>query len=201
MGSYTHVIKGPPVKFTGALAKIDFDKEKPITLEGMLTAVGKRVEPLMRKETAPYDFEKTLTNSITWRTSKNSGKVDNPAYMIDAPTPTNAVDIGSHAPHAWYREYGAAVHEKKEGAAEFIASMKKWVQEKVGINPEGSDEERGIFWAIVKKIAKGPEAHSHTQGKMPFVAPIEPQIPAIASEVAQSRLIQQWAAWEKRYKP
>ena len=200
MASYTHKAGGA-VKFTGALAKANFEREQSIVMLGMLQRAGKEISALMRKETEPYDFEKTLSQSITWRTSKNSGNIPNPEHMIDAPSANNAVDVGSHAPHAWYREYGAGTHTSKEGSEAFLANMRAWVQEKIGINPDGSDEERGIFWAIVKSIRNGPDAQRSEQGKKPFVAPVEPEISGIASQISQDALTQMWAKLERKYKP
>lgn len=200
MASYTHKAGGT-VKFTGALAKANFEREQSIVMLGMLQRAGKEISALMRKETEPYDFEKTLSQSITWRTSKNSGNIPNPEHMIDAPSANNAVDVGSHAPHAWYREYGAGEHTSSEGANEFLANMKRWAEEKLDLHPDRSKADMGILWAIIKSIRKGPDAIRHEQGKQPFVAPVEPEIPGIASQISQDALTQMWAKLERKYKP
>lgn len=187
------------VKITGPLGKADWAKETSIMVDGLLNRAGTDMAALMRKETKPYDYEGTLTDSVAWRTAKASSKIKNPDHLIDAP-PIGAVDIGSAAPHARYREYGAGPHMNPNGSAEFIQRMKGWVAEKVGINPDGSRAEKSIFWAIVNSIRYGDKAERGAQNLQPFVAPVEKHKEAVAREAGIDAVRAMWAKLERKYK-
>lgn len=195
MGTYTHSL-GKNVKISGAIARADFDKEMSVTLEGMLQSAGQQIAELMRRETRPYDYTGTLTESIAWRTAKRSSKVKDERFLIDAPDVHNAVDIGSAAPHARYRESGSSVHRTDKDSAMFLSNMRAWVREKLNIDPEQDSE---IFWSIVNAIRYGGRAQAGIQNKQPFLAPVEPMIPGIARVVASDAIIQMWDKLAKRY--
>lgn len=204
MNTYTHSLgKAPQVVLSGIWdKKANPEKELSTFVEGMLQAAGKEIVKLMKKETKPFDYEKTLTNSIAWRTAVRSSDVPNTAHLIAAPLPTNAVDIGSAAPHAYYREYGAGPHRTKTGSAEFIASMREWAEKVVGINTgaDASPKDKAHFWSIVNKIRYGVLAQTRHQGLSPFVRPVEPKIPAIALQVANAAMTRYWEHMAKKYK-
>lgn len=188
------------VRLTGPLFQAkDMDAQVSIMVEGILLRAGAEIVALMRDETTPYDHDGTLTKSLAWRTAKRSSRIENSSHLISAPDRVDAVDIGSGAPHAWYREYGAGVHRNADGSALFLAEMKRWVRDKIGINPDGSNAERSIFWAIVNSIRNGPAAMSHVQNKQPFLAPVEPQIPALSVEIARDAVIAMWAKLGRMY--
>lgn len=183
------------VKFTGAMSKANFAQETTIAMEGILQRVGNEVAKVMQSETKEHDYKGTLTKSITWRTLHNYGRIPNTAFLIDAPDVANAVDVGTHAPYAWYREYGAGEHRKKEGAAQFAASISAWLMTKLKLSP--ADEG---YWKIVNSIRKGPKAMAGVQNKMPFLAPTMPKIPALFIKAAQDGLTKMWNALGKKYK-
>jgi hypothetical protein len=202
MGVTTYAIPGGgEVKITGAMAHADFPKEMSVFVEGVLQTVGDICASKMRGYTDDFDFTGTLTKSIAWRTATRNSAVDNNKYLIAAPTTVNRVDIGSAAPYAWYREYGAGRHRNADGSAEFIASMRKWVAEKLGINTSAgaSKAEQREFWNIVNSIRYGAKASSKVQNKQPFVAPVEAQLPGIAIKVATDALTAFWIKMAKKY--
>lgn len=204
MNTYTHSLgKAPQVVLSGIWdKKADPVKELSTFVEGMLQAAGEEIVTLMKKETKPFDYEKTLTNSIAWRTAVRPKSIPNTAHLIAAPLPTNAVDIGSAAPHAYYREYGAGPHRKADGSAEFIASMRKWVAKVIGISTDAnaSPKEKAHFWAIVNKIRSGNTAQLGMQGYHPFVSQTEPKIPAIIIPIANAAMTRYWEHMAKKYK-
>jgi len=187
------------VKITGPIGKADWAKETSIMVDGLLNRAGTDMTALMRKETKPYDYEGTLTDSVAWRTAKTSSKIKNQDHLIDAPPP-NAVDIGSAAPHARWRELGAGMHKTHSGSAEFIQRMKAWVAEKIGINPDGSKSEKVIFWSIVNAIRYGDKAKHNVQGQQPFVAPVEQYKESVAREAGIDAVKAMWARLERKYK-
>jgi hypothetical protein len=198
MATYTQ-----PVVLTGIWGKNAApEKELSIFVEGALQRAGEEIVTLMKAETKPFDFKGTLTKSIAWRTANRAKAIPNSAHLIAAPKATNTVDIGSAAPHAYYREYGAGPHRTKAGSLEFLASMREWVAKVIGINTTASatPEEKSHFWAIVNTVRKGMDAQMGRQGLQPFVRPVEWKIPALATRIANDMLTQYWAAMQKKYK-
>lgn len=183
------------VTFTGAMSKANFAHEVTVFTEGILQRAGIEVKKAMQEETRPYDHEGTLTKSIAWRTMRNYSNIPNTDYLIDAPDVANAVDIGTHAPYAWYREYGAGIHKTPNGAAQFMSSITAWIRDKVGVTPAD-----GLFWQIVNSIRKGEKAQAGIQNKQPFLAPTMPKIPALFIKAAQDGLTKMWSAIGKKYK-
>jgi hypothetical protein len=187
------------VKITGPIGKADWAKETSIMVDGLLNRAGTDMAALMRQETKPHNFRGTLTDSIAWRTAKTSSKIKNTEHLIDAP-PLGSVDIGSAAPHAKWREFGAGPHQFPNGSAEFIKSMKEWFREKVGGNPDGSKADKIFFWKIVNSIRYGDKAVQGIQNQEPFIAPVEKYKEAIAKQAGISALAAMWARLERKYK-
>jgi hypothetical protein len=193
----------PAVKITGPIAHIDKVVEELNTdREGILQAVGDIAVNLMKKNTQPFDFDKTLTESIAWRTVQQNSFVPNTDHLIAPPNRNDQVDIGSHAPYAWFREYGAGRHTKADGSEEFVAAMRDWVQRRLGINtsPSATKEDKAQFFAILRHIRYGAKAQAGQQGREPFMTPVEAQIPLIASQTANERITAEWNKLAKRYR-
>jgi len=196
MAKYKNVvIKGP-------IGKADFPKEMSIYIEGALQQTGKEARVLMRDETAPYDFTKTLTESVTWRTAKNYGKIKNNEHLIDAP-PMNTLYVGSAAPHAWWREYGASRHMTSDRSAEFMENIRAWFIAKIGPDPRAASTPKSFkryFWSIVYNIRHGADAASGRQGRQPFTPPVQLAIGGIFAQAAQDGLTKMWNTLVRRYK-
>jgi hypothetical protein len=193
----------PAVKITGPIAHIDKVIEELTTdREGILQAVGDIAVNLMKKNTQPFDFDKTLTESIAWRTVQQNSFVPNTDHLIAPPNRNDQVDIGSHAPYAWFREYGAGRHTKADGSEEFVAAMRDWVQRRLGINtsPSATKEDKWEFFLILQHIRKGEAATAKQQGKEPFMTPVEARLPEIATKVSKDRMDNLWAKMAKRYR-
>ena len=195
-------MRTPHVKIRGPVGKANWDVETSILAEGIRVTVGKKIADAMKNITEDDDFTKTLTDSITYRTKENSGRVKVDDYKINAPDDPRAVDIGSGAPHAWYREHGAGVHKNREGTTSFIANMRGWVAEKIGINTNAnaSPQEKSIFWAIVNSIRYGPKAKTGTQGKKPFADPVKPLLIPTFIDVSNRAITAMWQKLDKRFK-
>jgi hypothetical protein len=187
------------VKLKGPLFEANWDKEIPVYVEGVLLRTGESVVSMMKKNTEPYDFRGTLTKSLMWKTSKRSS-VPGTSFEIDAPKSNMEVNVGSAAPHAWYREYGAGPHRTKKDAALFIANMKAWFKQKVGKDPNDKDEGQDHFWAIVNTIRKGPKAQAREQGKHPFLSPVKDQFPSLLVTIAEAMYAKMMARLERKYK-
>jgi hypothetical protein len=86
------------------------------------------------------------------------------------------------------------------GSSAFLASMKAWVRDKIGINPDGTSEEKDIFWAIVNSIRYGDKAVAGKQNLQPFLAPVVPAIPGMTADVVRRGITRMWDALNKRYK-
>jgi len=133
-----------------------------------LATVGREAAEEMKEYTRPFDDEGTLTDSITWRTQSGSGRIGNPEHMIDMPENKYAVDIGSKAPHAFFRENGTGPHMHKEGSQEFVDAMLGWGFRK------GMDE--NDIWKVIWAVRKRGTA------KHPFAYPMIPKLEYIASK-------------------
>lgn len=193
MAKYSHV------KLKGPLFEANWDKEIPVFIEGALTRAGESTVGMMKKETEPYDFRGTLTKSLMWKTSRRSSKA-NTSMEIDKPSSNMEVNVGSAAPHAWYREYGAGPHISSQGSDLFLANMREWFQQKTGMNPNDGGEGQSYFWAIIKTIRSGERAQAKEQGKMPFLAPIVDQLSGLLKTIAEDMIEQMMTRLEKRYK-
>jgi hypothetical protein len=124
-------------------------------MQGCLNTTGKLVQEYMREQTTPHDSSGRTTDSITWQTAKTGAAVGSHARdedKIDKPSAKNEVWVGSQASSAQPREEGAGQHVNSEGSEEFIKEMKAWVKRELGIDPDGSPEERSHFWAIITNI-------------------------------------------------
>jgi hypothetical protein len=86
--------------------------------------------------------------------------------LIDVPDTPHTVDVGSKAPHAWFREHGTRPHTSPEGSAEFVAAIREWA----------------AFKGMGKKDADSIIFHIRTEGtvKHPFAEPMRPRMPVIA---------------------
>ncbi len=146
-----------------------------IEVEAMLERIGAEVTEGMRSYTRPHDDTGDLTDSITWRTGATYAPIKNNEDLIEKPDAPNAVDIGSRARHAWFREHGTGPHIHPEGSEEFVAEMKEWASRK-GIQWNGTEAEQAQFWAIVNHIRQyGTEA-------FPFAEPMIPELRSIAQK-------------------
>ena len=144
------------------LAKVDMD------VEGILRLIGRDAAREMKEYTRPFDDEGDLTNSITWRTQATYDPISNREHLIDKPDNKYAVDIGSKAPHAFFRENGTRPHMTDEGSDDFVASMLGWGFRK------GMDEDD--IWKVIWAIRKRGTA------KHPFAYPMIPKLEYIASK-------------------
>ena len=149
------------------LTRLDLD------IEAVLERIGEDAMREMRSFATPHNYQGTLEKSITWRTQATFHKIENTAHLIDKPDNKYAVDVGSKAPHAWFRENGTGPHVHPEGSAEFLAAMKEWAASK-GINWDGPPEESSRFWAIITNI------RNHGTEKRPFAEPMRPRMGVIA---------------------
>lgn len=139
----------------GAISSMNLN-EIEMDMNSLLASVGREAAEEMKNFTRPFDDFGTLTDSITWRTQSGSGRVANSEHMIDMPENKYAVDIGSKAPHAWFRENGTGPHTSSEGTFEFVAAIKEWAARK-GMS---EDDAEGIIFAIRKRgTAKHPFAY------------------------------------------
>lgn len=188
----------------GELFEADWEnQELPALAEGILTKTGEAGVALMRGETRPYDYSKTLTNSIMWRTSKRSS-VKQTEYEIDAPRDYSGgrweVWIGSAAPHAEFREKGAGPHKSADGSAEFLEEMRGWFKAKIGMNPDDKGEGQHIFWAIIQSIRNGPDAMRNEQGRKPFAAPTRDKTHSTMLTIAEDVVRRELERLNKRYR-
>lgn len=178
------IVNTTVVKLEGPLFNGKMASRVPVVIEGILHKVGETGVGEMRAITKESDFTKTLTESMMWRTQKRTSKVDT-SYKIPAPPMANAVDVGSAAPYAWYREYGAGVHITNDKSEEFLDNMRIWAIEKLHIDPE---VDRAQFWGLIKHIRSGEKAQRKEQGKTPFLAPFEARLPLIAKTIIEDVL-------------
>jgi len=136
--------------------------------ERYLEAIGGDAMNEMKHYTEPFDDEGTLTESITWRTLATYNPIPKSEHLIDKPENKYAVDIGSKAPHAFFRENGTRPHTTDEGSDEFVASMLGW-----GFRKDMDEDE---IWKVIWAIRKRGTA------KHPFAYPMIPKLHYIASK-------------------
>ena len=144
----------------GSLLNTDADIEK------LLERIGEETMVEMKTYTKPFDDEGTLTDSITWRTHANYHHISENEHLIEKPDNKYAVDIGSKAPHAFFRENGTGPHMHPEGSQEFMDAVKGWAFRK-GMSEEEASK---VIWAIRKR---GTAKH-------PFAYPMIPKLDYIA---------------------
>ena len=155
------------VKTEGAFTNMNFaDIEKDT--ERYLEAIGKDAASRMTHFTEPFDDTGDLTSSITWRTQATYAPIPNSEHLIEKPDNKYAVDIGSKAPHAFFRENGTGPHMHPEGSQEFMDAVKGWAFRK-GMSEEEASK---VIWAIRKR---GTAKH-------PFAYPMIPILREIASK-------------------
>lgn len=149
----------------------------------LLHRVGRIGADKMKAYTRPHDWKGRLTDSITWRTSKDRGTVGGAAKaedVISAP-PQYSVDMGSACEYAWWREHGSGAHVSSYKHEEFIANMREWFNDKVA--PLSPDTE-ALFWDIVNSVRQGVDA-------VPFCAP------ALGSIISAARSASRLAGFER----
>jgi hypothetical protein len=144
------------------LTEIEKDTER------YLEAIGRDAMNEMKHYTEPFDDEGTLTESITGRTHATYNPISNSEHLIEKPDNKYAVDIGSKAPHAFFRENGTGPHMHPEGSQEFMDAVKGWAFWK-GMREEEASK---VIWAIRKR---GTAKH-------PFAYPMSPKLHYIASK-------------------
>jgi hypothetical protein len=144
----------------GSLANVDSD------FEGLLERIGEETMVEMKLFTEPFDDTGSLTDSITWRTQANYHHISKNEHLIEKPDNKHAVDIGSKAPHAFFRENGTGPHMHPEGSEDFVNAMLGWGFRK------GMDEDD--IWKVIWAIRKRGTA------KHPFAYPMIPRLDYIA---------------------
>jgi len=127
----------------------------------LLAKVGEFGAERMKTRTEPHDWKGRLSDSITWVTKYESGGMGGAAEkedMLSPPNDSHDVDIGTGCPYGVFRERGAGPHKNKLGSEEFIANMKEWCLDKLGLDADGAPEEQYAFWRIIGKIRQGQDA-------------------------------------------
>lgn len=168
--------------YKGSFLDLDIAKTIEQDRDRYLRRVGRIGVAEMRRHTTPHSWTGELSDSIAWRTQKDSSPISDAKNLIDPPETDEGIDIGSKCSYAFFREFGAGVHGTKDGSAEFIDRMKDWFRDKIGGNPDG--DESFLFWHIVNTIRYGPKAQAGTQNKAPFVMPSLPAIISAARKYA-----------------
>lgn len=160
-------MKGKFVETSGPITNMKLS-DIDINVNSMLAAVGRATAEEMKNYTRPFDSSERLTESITWRTMADYDRIENSSDLIDEPENKYAVDIGSKAPHAWFRENGTGPHMHPEGSEEFVKAVTAWAFSK-GM----SEEDANSVIAAIRK--RGTAKH-------PFAYPMIPKLKYIASK-------------------
>jgi len=169
------------VAMTGDFMKIT-GAEISRAVEAALAQVGETASEKMKTYTKKHDYRGDLTNSITWRTAHNHGKIEDTNDLIDSPPP-NCVDVGSANDHAVYVEKGTGPHLNAAGSDEFVREIIEWAASK-NIDEDGA-------WAIIKTI------RNEGTDERPFAAPVYYQGRAIARPILEEATRLFWRSQRK----
>ena len=163
-------------KTDGKITKSNFSQKIGLGTKGFLNDIGATAVNNMRGITSKHDASGELTDSIMWATAEkktNMGSRAKDTKEIEQPPYPYAVRAGSAAEHAIYRETTSGIHETADGSAEFLARMKVWCEEKLGINPDGPPEDQVAYWRVVNFV------RTHVTDGVPFVSPTKEMIDSI----------------------
>jgi hypothetical protein len=166
-------------KTDGKVTKSGFSNRVSILTQGFLNDTGALAVNNMRGITSKHDASGELTDSIMWATGTNKTNMGSRAKdskAVDQPADPYTMRAGSAAEHAIYRETTSGIHETADGKELFLARMKVWCEEKLGINPDGPPEDQAAYWRVVNFV------RTHITDGVPFVAPTKEMIDSTLSE-------------------
>lgn len=139
-----------------------------IGIEAVLASTGAYIQKEMTNITDESSASGRLSDSITWQTSTKGSNIRSAAEAkdkIEKPKTKFTLLVGSAAPHAIYREKYSGIHETSDGHDEFVRLMKKWCMDVLGINADGSTEDKAAFFLIMRQVRE------HVTLGVPFVEP------------------------------